>query len=424
MARLPFTTSDGTLTTNNLSTSLWTFAAPVLVVAIALAFHLLANRFAGDYAQKVAIDCGIAVIAAVSLTVVNGFTGQFSIGHAAFIAIGSYVSGAITYYTLLSVTGTSLSEPTLLGWKQFLLAGSCVAAGVVAAIVGFFVGLPSLRLKGDYLAIVTLGFGEIVRVLLQQSSPQIFEADWKTSTQSLATLPLGGSLGFTSLPLLTNIFWMLLFVGITLLLAYRLKYSTHGRAMIAIREDETAAQAMGVNVTQLKVLAFVFAAFFGGVAGALYAHSGTTLVPRDAGFQRSFDIVMMVVLGGLGSISGAALAAVIIIASGEWLREPTHVWHVGLLLVIARLGLALALPASWKKRWLRSTLFMLGAIAAVELVRYAAIHFGIKLGDYRMVFFALVLILLMIYRPNGLFGIHEIWEFVRPSSTRQNQGKS
>jgi branched-chain amino acid transport system permease protein len=388
------------------------WVTPIIVIAIAVAMHGLAGQFLGEYAQKVMIDCGIAVIAAVSLTVVNGFTGQFSIGHAAFIAIGSYVAGSITYYILLATTGDSISEPTLLGYRQFLLAGSCLVAGVVAAAVGFFVGLPSLRLKGDYLAIVTLGFGEIVRVFLQQTNPQIFADQWDAAVVPILNPPLGGSLGFVNLPKLTNLFWLMLFVLGTLLLAYRLKYSTHGRAMIAIREDETAAQSMGVNVTKLKVMAFMFAAFFGGIAGGLYAHSGATLRPVDAGFIRSFDVVMMVVLGGLGSISGAAIAAVIVIAAGEWLREPTHVWHIGLGLLAMRGVMAMVLP-SWRAGLVKSVAWIVGFIVAIEVVRDVAIRMNVELGSYRMVLFALVLILLMIFRPNGLLGIHEIWEWVR-----------
>ena len=393
--------------------NLTTWLAPLCVVALALLAHVMGTRLVGDYAQKIALDCGIAVIAAVSLTVVNGFTGQFSIGHAAFIAIGSYVSGAITYYTLLALVGTSLSEPSLLGARQFLLAASCIVAGLVAAGVGFVVGLPSLRLRGDYLAIVTLGFGEIVRVLLQQTGPQVFFDEWETASIPIIPPPLGGALGFVSLPKLTNIFWLFLFVGVALLAAFRLKYSTHGRAMIAIREDETAAQSMGVPVTKLKVRAFMFGAFFAGIAGALYAHSGATLRPVDAGFQRSFDVVMMVVLGGLGSISGAALAAIIITISGEWLREPTHLWHLGLGVVAIRLLLAAFDVGPGRTKLLRSLVYIVGFVALVELARFLAIKADIRLGDYRMVLFAMVLILLMIFRPNGLFGIHEIWEFFK-----------
>jgi branched-chain amino acid transport system permease protein len=248
-----------------------------------------------------------------------------------------------------------------------VLLGSAIGGGLLAAAAGWMVGLPSLRLRGDYLAIVTLGFGEILRVIIQQTNPQAL------SVEELKARPLfgvdsanpgwfyppgvGGSLGFTDIPKVTNLFWAYLLVGVTLLFAFRLKQSSYGRAMLSIREDEIAAEAMGVNVTKLKVRAFMFAAFFAGVAGTLYAHQpGTTLRPVDAGFQRSFDIVMMVVLGGLGSISGAALAAIVVTG--------------------------------------------LNAL----LVPY---------GPYRMIIFALTLILLMIFRPKGLFGVRELWDLFR-----------
>jgi branched-chain amino acid transport system permease protein len=229
--------------------------------------------------------------------------------------------------------------------------------------------LPSLRLKGDYLAIVTLGFGEIMRVLLQQTNRQLWTTEdlQAASWRDLLFPPaVGGAQGFTDIPKVTNLFWMYLFVGLTTVFAFRLKESSYGRALLSIREDEIAAEAMGVNVTKLKVRAFVFAAFFAGVAGALYAHqNGNLLRPIDAGFQRSFDIVIMVVLGGLGSISGAILAAIIVTS-----------------IQAALLGLA-----DYK-------------IAGTSLIAF------------RMPVFALLLILTMIFRPQGLFGVREVWDFL------------
>jgi branched-chain amino acid transport system permease protein len=231
-------------------------------------------------------------------------------------------------------------------------------AGVVAAIAGWFVGLPSLRLKGDYLAIVTLGFGEIVRVLLQQTGKQLdttaqfHDVGW---TGVLFPPALGGSAGLLNpAPQVTNLFWTFLFASATILIAYRVKSSSYGRALLSIREDEIAAEAMGINVAKLKVRAFILAAFFAGVAGALYAHQpGNVLTPKDAGFIRSFDIVMMVVLGGLGSISGSVLAAIMV------------------------------------------------TLLNADLL---------PLGPYRMILFALALILTMLFRPQGLFGLREFWE--------------
>jgi branched-chain amino acid transport system permease protein len=328
-----------------------------LLVAVAME---MTGAYAGDYPKRIMLDCGVAMIAAISLTIVNGFTGQFSIGHAAFMAIGGYTSGFITYYFLLKTTYPGSATGSLFGSTQWLLAIACVAGGLASAIAGWVVGLPSLRLKGDYLAIVTLGFGEIVRVLLQQTPKQIYSTE-DFQTQSIWSVlwppAVGGASGFEGLPKVSNLFWVYLFASVTAIFTYRLKTSSYGRAMLSIREDEIAAEAMGINVTRLKVRAFMLAAFFAGVAGALYAHEpGNQLQPVDAGFSRSFDIVMMVVLGGLGSISGSALAAILITVLNAYLT---------------------------------------------------------KWGQFRMPIFALALILVMIFRPKGLFGVHEAWDYFR-----------
>jgi branched-chain amino acid transport system permease protein len=352
---------------------------PLLAVAVALGIHFITPMI-GQYSERIMLDIAVAMVAAVSLTIVNGFTGQFSIGHAAFMALGGYMAAWITYYASMFIwkmtwaeasrAGLAWAPASLFGPLQWLLLGAAVAGGLFAAIGGWIVGLPSLRLKGDYLAIVTLGFGEILRVILQQTSPQVWsygELLWRHRIGFDTTNPgwiyppgVGGALGFSDVPKVTNLFWAYLFVGATVLFAYRLKMSSYGRAMISIREDEIAAEAMGVNVTKLKVRAFMFAAFFAGMAGALYAHQpGTTLRPVDAGFQRSFDIVMMVVLGGLGSISGAMLAAIVVTGLNAFL---------------------------------------------------------VPYGPYRMIIFALTLILMMIFRPQGLLGLHEIWDLFRSRS--------
>jgi len=348
-----------------------TFVPPLAVLMLALLMHYCVP-FLGAYAERIMTDMAIAMIAAMSLTIVNGFTGQFSIGHAAFMALGGYTAAWCSYYFCLRYWGQTAVVPgTLFGTHQLILLCCALIGGAVAAGAGWVVGLPSLRLRGDYLAIVTLGFGEILRVLFQQTNSQAL------SKPELANRPLfgsdptnpgwvfppgvGGSLGFTDIPKSTNLFLCYLLVGLTFLFAYRLKFSSLGRALLSIREDEIAAEAMGVNVTRLKVRAFMFAAFFAGIAGTLYAHqSGTTLRPIDSGFIRSFDIVIMVVLGGLGSISGALLAAVIITG-----------------VTAALLGLT---------------------------------DYGLL--PYRMPVFALVLILMMIFRPKGLFGVHEIWDYL------------
>ncbi|MBN8645271.1 MAG: branched-chain amino acid ABC transporter permease [Planctomycetes bacterium] len=340
----------------------------VVIVALAVMAQVVLKGLLGGYYADLAITIGVNIVLAVSLTIVNGFTGQFSMGHAGFLAVGGYVSGAVTYYFSLTqwgsaaaaggrLSGMPLSTEGLawLGAGDVLFPVALLIGGLVSALLGLAVGLPSLRLRGDYLAIVTLGFGEIIRVVIQQSGPALKtpEAAEQAGVLGMAT-GLGGALGFGGLPKYTSLFWVVLFAGLTMLVAYRIKTSTSGRAMLSVREDEIAAEAMGVNTTRTKVWAFVIAAFFAGIAGGLYAHKlGVALGPVDAGFQRSFDIIIMVVLGGLGSISGAALAAVVVTMLPEYLRA---------------------------------------------------------VADYRMIIFALALILMMILRPKGLLGVREVWD--------------
>ncbi|HEX8322551.1 MAG TPA: branched-chain amino acid ABC transporter permease, partial [Tepidisphaeraceae bacterium] len=300
-----------------------------------------------------------------------------------------------------------------------LFVAALLCGGGVAAAAGWVVGMPSLRLRGDYLAIVTLGFGEILRILLQQTNAQLFTRE-EIAAATLSRLvppPLGGALGFINAPKVTTVFWTALLTGITILVAWRLKKSTFGRSMIAIRENEIAAESMGVNVTRLKVWAFVIAAFFAGVGGALYAHKmGTSIGPKDAGFSESFNYVIMVVLGGLGSISGAALAAVLYVVAYQWLLEPTHVWHVALVVLAIRLIV-------WPKDRLNAVLWTGLLVGIVEGLRSLALHYKVELGDYRVILFALVLIGVMIGRPGGLFGTHEITDLGRMRRKLANGGE-
>ncbi|HEX3599545.1 MAG TPA: branched-chain amino acid ABC transporter permease [Lacipirellulaceae bacterium] len=328
-----------------------------LVIGVALAAALHYVLPAGEFYTKIVMDAGIAIILAVSLNIVNGMTGQFSLGHAAFLALGGYAAGIVTYYGSMLLWGTTLRHGGLLGEGEWLFVAGCLFAGVVGMIAGYVVGLPSLRLRGDYLAIVTLGFGEILRVLLQQTNPIIDNVNDLRSAHfsQLVPPPVGGAVGFNGLPSYTNVFWVYAFVAVTLVVAFRLKQSSLGRAMIAVREDEFAAQSIGVNVARVKVLAFMMAAFFAGAAGGLYAHeSGNIIRPQDAGFQRSLDYVLMTVLGGRGSVSGVAIAAILLTVLPEPLRE---------------------------------------------------------FDQYRLIVYALLLIGMMLLRPEGLFGIHEIWDF-------------
>jgi branched-chain amino acid transport system permease protein len=391
---------------------------PFIIAIIAgLAAIYIARPLAGDYWTSVLEQVGILMIAAVSLNIVNGFTGQFSMGHAGFMAVGGYIGGATTYYGSLGFLGTTAIEAGTYVPGTFLMLAGIGIGAIVAALLGYLVGLPSLRLRGDYLAIVTLGFGEIIRVILELTSTQVYDAtafnDKPLAT--LATFPLNGAAGFERIPAHANLFWIFFFVAITCAVAIRMKQSSSGRAFLSIREDEIAARAMGVNLTKYKVRAFVLAAALAGVAGALYAHIGVNPSPTDAGFQRSFEVIIFVVLGGLGSISGAALAAAGLTLLGEVLRGPEAVvqkwWILAALFVLLTVG-AIILRASGNRGWrvlaVGSLVILgLGLFTGLSLLGKSA---GINLGDYRMIIYAILLVLTMLIRPNGILGVRELWD--------------
>ncbi|HEY0252933.1 MAG TPA: branched-chain amino acid ABC transporter permease [Kofleriaceae bacterium] len=325
-----------------------------LVVGILIAWFLqqVLAPVLGPFPAKLLLDIGIAIVLAASLNIVNGFGGQFSIGHAGFMMVGGYEAAWLTYYGSIQLWGKPDLHGGFLGAGDWLFLGGCVLGGVIAAVTGLVVGLPSLRLRGDYLAIVTLGFGEIVRVLVQRTSDVLPPSHVKGLADSIGNL--GGSLGFGGVPTYTRIFYVYLFVAIVLIVAYRLKTSSKGRQLLAVRENEIAAEAMGINTARVKVVSFVTSAFFAGIGGALFAHElGTTLNPRELGFQKSIDLVIMVVLGGMGSISGVVVAATALTIMPELFRS---------------------------------------------------------FSDYRMPVYALALIIVMIVRPQGLFGIRELWD--------------
>jgi branched-chain amino acid transport system permease protein len=324
----------------------------VACVAVAVLVHFAAPALVNEYWQNVLRRVGVFIIAAVSLNIVNGYAGQFSMGHAGFMAVGAYVAGATTYYGSLVLHG-SVNDPAFYYQGIGLMLGGIGLGCIIAALAGYLVGLPSLRLRGDYLAIVTLGFGEIIRVMLELTRKQLDSAQAVKDAGVKLILHLNGPSGFFGIPSYANLFWIFLLVAITCVIAYRIKYSSTGRALLSIREDEIAARSMGVDLTKYKVRAFVMAAALGGLAGGLYSHIGANPSSTDAGFQRSFDIILLVVLGGLGSISGSVLAAIVLILLPEVLREAQQ---------------------------------------------------------YRLIIFALLLIIMMLVRPKGLFGVKEIWE--------------
>lgn len=281
----------------------------------AIVMALVEMEFIGAFwLLNIVLIC-INIILAVSLNLITGFTGQFSIGHAGFMAVGAYMSAVFT---------VKLGMPFVAG----ILAGAAAAA-----ILGFAIGLPTLRLKGDYLAIATLGLGEIIRI-------------------TILNIPyVGGASGLMGIPRYTTFTWAFFAMVLTIMFIKNFINSSHGRACISIRENEIAAEAMGIDTTKYKVIAFTVGAAFAGVAGGLFSHYFYIAHPASFTFMKSFDILTMVVLGGMGSISGSITAAILLT-------------------------------------------FISAAMASYP--------------EWRMVVYSLMLIILMIYRPQGLFGNKEI----------------
>ncbi|NLP28323.1 MAG: branched-chain amino acid ABC transporter permease [Clostridia bacterium] len=282
----------------------------ILVIYI-LGRIMLEQEIIPPHIGSIIFIIGINIILAVSLNLINGFTGQFSLGHAGFMALGAYASGMVT-----AVYG-----------KHFIVG--ILFAAVLAAVAGLIIGIPTLRLKGDYLAIATLGFAEIIRVVIENYEK------------------VGGAAGLNDIPIDTTWTWLYFVVVITLILINNFIKSYQGRACIAIREDEIAAEAMGVNTTYYKVLAFVIGAAFAGIAGALYAGNIGYISPDNFKFMKSIDILVMVVFGGIGSISGAVAGATIL-----------------------------------------------------AIISYLLQDFS----EYRMILYALILMIMMLYRPQGILG--------------------
>lgn len=285
---------------------------------------LISGGVLSGYYSKVVVKIGIYIILAVSLNVATGYLGQLPLGHAGFMAVGAYASAI--FMTRLGLRG------------QGAFAVAAVLGGLAAALAGFLIGIPALRLKGDYLAIITLGFGEIIRVIL-------------TNLDDVLGFSLtGGAGGLLGIPKTTNFLNTFLWVGITCFLIHTLMKSRHGRAIYAIRENEIAAEASGIPVTAYKTFAFVVSAFFAGVAGALYSGYLGILKPDNFKFMTSIEILVMVVLGGMGSMLGSVVSAAVLTALPEALRV---------------------------------------------------------FSDWRMIAYALLLILVMIFKPSGLMGQYD-----------------
>jgi branched-chain amino acid transport system permease protein len=291
-----------------------------LMAGVLLSFAVsLLSAYFNRYYLGIVIDVGINIILAVSLNLINGHTGQFSLGHAGFMAVGGYTAAKFSL-----VCSPMVPE----GLRPVLFFFALLLGGAMAAVAGLGVGIPSLRLKGDYLAIVTLGFGEIIRVIVQN-----MEA-------------VGAASGLKGIPKYTTLGWTFALAALTIYIVTTLVNSTYGRGFIAVKDDEVAASSMGINPVRYKVTAFVIGAFFAGIAGGLYAHHKQFLSPTGFDFLKSIDIVVMVILGGMGRTAGVVVAAILLTLLPEFLRQ---------------------------------------------------------FADYRMIIYALLIIGLMLTRPQGLF---------------------
>ncbi len=274
---------------------------PILIASGALLVFLM-RAFMNDYILIIVNFVGINIILAVSLNLTNGFTGLFSLGHPGFMAVGGYVA-AILIFPAARKEMLLPELPRWLAMQQWPLLPALILGGLCAALIALIIGFPVLRLKGHYLAVATLGFLIIVRVLI-------------TNMEKYTR----GPLGLNGLPSLTNLWWVFLWVVITIYVSWKIKHASLGRSMLAIRENAMAAECLGIALAKTRITAFVIGAFFAGVAGGLWAHLVTAITPTSFSILMAFSLVVMVVIGGTGSITGAALAAILLTLVVEILR--------------------------------------------------------------------------------------------------------
>ena len=380
----------------------WSTRLVSFIVAIGFCFALdAASGQLTIFYQRLVMLAGLYVTLAVSLNMINGITGQFSIGHAAFYQVGAYSAAYV------SVSFFKAQPLTAHAWYILM----CVVGAIGAGFAGIVVGLPSLRLKGDYLAVATLGFGEIIRIVTQNVK-EIGAAS------GMNVIPAAGQKGLVWLS------WLLAVLCIAI--SRNLLKNVHGLPFLAIREDEVASSAMGVNVTRTKVVAFILGSAFAGAAGAIYAFMEGFILPSQFSMEVSFIILTMVVLGGSGSITGTLLAAIVLSALPELLRLIKVVPMAGvvggiLATCFTVAGIMRIVQRVHDKRKIGYILGAMGAGLVVGFILKALFSMvpGIREATtdgnrLRMVIFAGTLIILMLLRPQGIFGHHEFsWDWLR-----------
>jgi len=320
----------------------------IISIILVLATLFLANKYLDSYLVMILSNIGIFIILAVSYNLINGVTGQFSLEPNGFVAIGAYVTALLLLSNDEKTMQFMLSDPSpLILWMHSSFIPALLISGIVASLIALTLAFPVFRVRGDYLAIVTLGFGFIIR---------IFAINQDSYTN--------GSMGLSNIPNEANLISIGVFALISVIVVLNIVYSKYGRAMKAIRDDEDATNAMGINTFKIKTIAFMTSAFFEGIGGGLMASLLTTISPEQFSFMLTFQLLIIIVLGGLGSTTGAIIATFLVLGGMEALRfldEPnffTNTAHPGL----------------------------------------------------RMVVFSLLLILIMIFARKGLFGDREIWD--------------
>lgn len=294
------------------------------ITALYVLFKVLIGQgILNRYYVGVLIFIGVNIVLATSLNIATGFLGQLALGHAGFMAIGAYTAALTSRALILQATAL----PNIV-----ILLISLALAGFAALLASLIIGIPSLRLRGDYLGIITLGFGEVIRIVINN-------LNFTGKAQGLS--------GIANLVNFDNIFWITVVI---VLMLYTFTNSRHGRAIVSIREDEIAAEAVGIPTIFYKIVGFSISAFFGGIGGGLYAHYISYLDPNIFSFMKSIEILVIVVLGGMGSLTGSIIAAIVLTILPEALRE---------------------------------------------------------FANYRMLAYSFLLVIMMIFRPQGLFGTKE-----------------
>ncbi len=330
------------------------FSLIALITAIFIAFLYFSPKIFSDYTLTVLGNIYIFIILAISYNLINGVTGQFSLEPNGFVAIGAYVTAILMLSPEIKSQMYMLTEPLPLIKDVYIPIPflALLISGLLASLVALTLAFPVFRVRGDYLAIVTLGFGFIIRIFL-------------INTPSVSN----GSMGLDSIPGFASYFLIGLISLISVILVYNIVYSRFGRAMKSVRDDEDAAMAMGVNTFKIKTMAFMTSAFFEGVGGGILASSIGSISPDQFTFMLTFQLLIIIVLGGLGSMSGAILATFLFLGGMELLRPLDD--------------------ASW--------------------------HFGFIHGipGLRMVVFSLILLLLMLFARKGLLGDKEIWDYIK-----------